>query len=105
MSEFVKMALREQRSVFFHKTLQKQIDETFAFADGIGKRASFEDALARVAYPKFFEREARTLVYEDFAPHSFGFSVQVQDESGAWKFAMNGGVIFHASDNEWSVHT
>lgn len=104
MSEFVKMALREQREVYYHQTLQKQIDKVCAFADSIGKRASFEDALTRIAYPQFFGRESRTLVYEDFAPQSFGFSVQVK-VGDSWKFAMNGGVIFHAASQEWSVHT
>lgn len=105
MVTLTKMALREERAVYFDPSLQKLVDEVAAFADSIGKRDSFENALSRVAYPKFFGQTARTMLYSDFAPNSFGFSVQVQDKDGAWRFAMNGGLIFHASEGEWSVHT
>ncbi len=101
----VEMAVRDQRKVFYDESLQKRITEVCAFADSIGKRDAFEDALSRVAYPKFFGEPARTFLYSDFAAFSFGFSVQVQDRDGSWRFAMNGGIIFHERDAEWGVHT
>lgn len=101
----VEMAVRNERKVFFDESLSARITEVGAFADSIGKRDSFEDALSRVAYPKFFGQTARTFLSVDFAAHSFAFSVQVQDPDGSWKFAMNGGIIFHERDQDWGVHT
>jgi len=92
-------------AVLYNNSLQKRMDEVLAHAATIGKLEHFESVLARVAYPTFFGRKARTLLTWDFAPYSFCFCVQTQDESGAWKFAMNGGLIFHAADQSWSVHT
>jgi hypothetical protein len=82
------------------------MDEVCAFADSIGKRDNFEEALSRVTFPMFFGKTARTLLSHDFAPHSFQFCVQTRDADGAWKFAMNGGLIFHDYEGgQWSVHT
>jgi hypothetical protein len=102
--ELVKIALRNNREAFYETYLQSQIDEAAKFADSIGKRDNFEDALARACFPTFFGRKARTLLHSDFAPYSFGFIVQVYKDV-SWKPAMNGGIIFHHSCQEWSVHT
>jgi len=91
--------------VYYNEGLQKRMDEVCVFADSIGKRDNFEEALGRVAFPTFFGKPARTLLSYDFAPYSFYFNVQIRDADGAWKFAMNGGLIFHKSDETWSVHT
>jgi len=109
MSEWEKTLVRcatRGGVVLYDPSLQKRMDEVCAFADSIGKRDNFEQALGRVAFPMFFGKNSRTLLSGDWAPHSFQFGVQVQDESGgAWRFVMNGGLIFHAADQSWGVHT
>lgn len=105
MHQLVRMPLSEGRELFYDESLQPRLDEMAAHADAIGKRDHFERTLSRVAFPTFFGQKARTIVYNDFAPYSLGFSVQVQDKNGAWKFAMNGGFIYHHSEKEWGIHT
>lgn len=103
--ELVRMPLREGREIWFDPSVQGRLDEMARFADSIGKRDEYERALTRLAFPTFFGQKTRTIVYNDFAPLSLGFSVQTQDKSGAWKFAMNGGFIYHQNEKEWSIHT
>ena len=48
-----------------------------------------------------------TLGY-DFALNSFGFVMDKLDDTGAYKYWFNGGLIFHGNHNDknsWQVHT
>lgn len=92
------------------------------FADRAGLRASLEECLERLHGP-YFGRESKTTLYSDFAPHSFGFDKEFLHESGEWRFAYNGGLIYHGPHDSggdggaptfsvsldphhgWSIHT
>ena len=41
----------------------------------------------------------------DFAPHSFGFCMLRKDANGEVQPWFSGGLIYHADDNRWRVHT
>ena len=47
----------------------------------------------------------RCVLYKDFAPLSFTFSMFKRGGDGEYKFWFNGGLIFFANDSSWSVHT
>lgn len=99
------MAVRDGGTLVYEQSLQPTLEAIQRHADEIGKRDHFERMLARLAYPTFFGVEARTIVYNDFAPFSLGFNIQVKQPDGSWRFAMNGGFIYHQSAQEWSIHT
>jgi hypothetical protein len=65
---------------------------------------------------------SRVVVYPDWAPRSFGFTVQTRGRDGEWNASLVGGVIFHGADgggnggaptfsvsltptDGWSIHT
>lgn len=70
----------------------------------------------------YSDRETRCQLYTDFAPHSFGFTMEVKRD-GEWVRWFNGGLIYHGPHdnggdggaptfsvnitptNGWSVHT
>jgi hypothetical protein len=89
---------------------QKYFDEVVAFAkarglyepkdagprDGAHYLRSTLDRLERfIRQSEDGELLTRVVLYPDFAPRSFGFSVQRRDDRGAWTAGLTGGVIFH----------
>jgi len=102
--ELVKKALQEERHVYFDASLQEHVDACETFSVSVCKSESLQDTLTRVAFPSYFGEPSRTVLYKDFAPHSFGFSVQVNTENG-WRSVMSGGIIWHSATEEWGVHT
>lgn len=102
--ELVSCATRKG-TVYYEKSLTERFDAICKFADAEGIRDNLEEALARVTFPTFFGKPARTILGYDFYQHSLGFVVQIQDKDGAWKFAMNGGFIWNESDKNWGIHT
>lgn len=73
-----------------------------AHADAHGLRAGLEEQLTfldRFAAP----RVTRCTLYNDYAPHSFTFQLEAQDESGTWRHWFLGGLIYHGlHDNHGS---
>lgn len=56
--------------------------------------------------PKDFSTEVELYPEVGFGgPHSFGFVQRHLQDDGTWKRGVNGGLIFHSSCKEWSVHT
>lgn len=47
---------------------------------------------------------AKCVLMSDRARLSFYFELYIRKD-GEYKFWMNGGLIFHSTSNEWSVHT
>lgn len=48
----------------------------------------------------------RCALTKDFAPMSFGWQPQTKESEGdEWRPMMTGGLIFHESSQDWSVHT
>ena len=41
----------------------------------------------------------------DFASMSFSVVFLFKQKDGGYKFFMNGGLVFHEHDQDWSVHT
>ncbi|MHC4566640.1 MAG: DUF4120 family protein [Planctomycetota bacterium] len=103
-----------------------QLREAFKFSRKIGMREDLKTQLSYLdTYAEHGDR-GRTIcrLYEDFAPHSFYFVMQVRDkETGEYRRWFNGGLIFHGShdnggdggaptlsvnltpQNGWRVHT
>jgi len=92
------------KPLHYEESLQKRVHDVYLHAATVGKFENLEETLSRIAYKTFFGKPSRTLLTHDFAPHSFGFVVQVGSDAEGWTFAMNGGVIYHEGDG-WSVHT
>lgn len=102
--ELCSMAVRDGGSLVYDRSVQERLDEMCSHADKIGKREHLEEVLARLGHAFFFGKTARTLIFTDSCQYSLGFNVQVLID-GAWRFAMNGGLIYHQSAQEWSIHT
>lgn len=80
--------------------VKDHLGEVWSFACGQGKLDRLVRALDQACFPTYFGKPAVTHLMKDFAPHSFYFEIMVDG-----KMAMNGGVIYHASADDWSVHT
>ncbi len=76
--------------------------EVFAYAEETGKLGKFLSAILYACLPTFFGKPSRTSIMPDSSPHSFYFVIKDRETS---QFFMNGGVIFHASSQDWGVHT
>jgi len=94
-----------------------KLDEVKKFAKENGKLEQLESMLERLG-----NFRGRCLLFTDFAPMSFAFTVQVE-KNGEWEYLFNGGLIYHGSHDGggsgaaptysvcvspvdgWSIHT
>jgi len=91
---------------------QKHFDNVVAYAKEHGlyeptdgskqdSRRYLKDALDRLeGFTRMNEKGeivSRVAIYADFAPHSFGFTVDARDRDGNWHASLVGGVIFHGA--------
>ncbi len=70
--------------------------EARAFADDLGLRQQLEAKLTyldRYAAP----RRTRCTLGPDFAPHSFTFVLEAENESGVYQTWFTGGLIYHGA--------
>lgn len=97
--------------------------EVRSFADSLGLREQLEGKLKYLAeYGESPEPEYRCDLYQDFAPHSFAFSIYRKLPGDEWRFWLNGGLIYQgpgqpadgnaptftvslAEGHGWFVHT
>lgn len=95
----------------------------YEFAEKTNQIDSLKKAIDSVAKETYFGRPAKTVIYKDFAPNSFGFSILAKSNNGEWQHQMEGGIIYHGKhdnggdgggptysvnltpQNGWSVHT
>jgi hypothetical protein len=81
-------------------------EEVEAFARESGQLESFHGQLAHLTHGHQSDEELalfgsriaefRTVLFHDFAPHSFAFEMQYKkEEDEEWKHFMNGGLIYH----------
>ncbi len=98
-----------------------QLEEVLEFADNIGLRAQLEQRLNYLdTYAEGDERgRSRCKLYTDFAPASFGFTMEVKNADGQYTTWFSGGLIFHgptdgsspnfcvslSSEPGWQIHT
>jgi hypothetical protein len=83
--------------------------EAIEFAKGLSEEA-LDKFLLDIKYiggdPKEYKTEVTLYPEINFGgPHSFGFTTRILGEDGNWKRGVNGGLIYHSGDKEWSVHT
>lgn len=56
--------------------------------------------------PRQDESKHRVRLFRDFAPNSFSLMFERKGKDGEWAEAyMCGGLIYHDSSGDWSVHT
>jgi hypothetical protein len=116
----------------FVKELKMIVDRTDGHLEGVksaakkmGKLEQLEKELGYLGnYAQHDGRETRCLLYKDFAPLSFAFTMEVRSpENPEWARWFNGGLIFHGEvdgygsgkaptysvtlnpTDGWSVHT
>jgi hypothetical protein len=80
----------------------------FEFAQREGKLEQLVTTLDRACFPTFFGEPAVTVLSRDFAQHSLYFEVyprRVAARDRRGQFLMNGGIIYHQTAGDWSVHT
>lgn len=86
-----------------------RLDEIKAFAAAEGISEAFQDRLDYLDNYASARRdegiETRCILGYDWAPNSLGFTLEMRRDGGDWKMWMVGGLIFHASDQTWGVHT
>lgn len=76
--------------------------EVYEYAREKGIVDKLESALLWACLPSFFGTPAKSTILPDSSPHSFYFLIKNR-ETGV--VIMNGGIIWHASSQEWGVHT
>lgn len=99
-----------------------KLEATRKFAAEIGLLAQLEEKL-RYLDQYASPRTTRCTLYHDFAPHSFGFTMEARGKDGEWRVLFEGGLIFHGSHDGhgsgaypalavtvsptsgWSIHT
>lgn len=96
---------KEHPHISVHPEDMGHLDACLDFARSIGKEEHLVKQLEYACHPTFFGKEAVTHLYADSAPHSFYFEVYPRGSEVTGKRLLNGGVIFHDSAQEWSVHT
>jgi hypothetical protein len=77
-------------------------------AVSIGRLGQLLDRLDYLdTYDTYFGVPVECRLWKDFAPYSFYWEKHSTDghEGSRGTLCMNGGLIFHPSCNEWSVHT
>ena len=75
-------------------------DHLDRFEAGLDEQFRFESQL-EILNNGHREGSQRVLLFDDFAPLSFGFMVQVKDREGDWKDRYNGGLIFHGGHDSF----
>ena len=98
-----------------------KLDEVKEFAAKVGKSEQLQKELDYLA--NYSDRETRCLLFTDFAPQSFQFTMEVKNKDGEWEYWFNGGLIFHGAHDGhgsgaaptfsvtltptdgWSIHT
>ncbi len=83
---------------------QEHFDAVKKFAEVKGKLDQFQNKLDFLSTYGQSEK-IRVRLMKDFAEHSFYFHIERLDEFSDWVFWMNGGLIYHQSSGDWSVHT
>lgn len=98
-----------------------KLDQVKEFAAKIDMSTQLQEQLDYLA--NYSARETRCLLFTDFAPHSFQFTMEVKNGEGEWEHWFFGGLIFHGPHDGhgsgsaptysvtltpttgWSVHT
>lgn len=70
------------------------------YAQSINKLYDFLSAFNQACFSTYFGKPCDVEILKDFAPYSFLFHIKVNNT-----IEMAGGIIFHQSDQSWSVHT
>jgi len=73
---------------------RKYFVEVLKFARTSGRYKNFLDKLN---YLHEYSKDSKCILYKDFAPMSFGFTMFKKTENGEWKRWFCGGLIFHGS--------
>ena len=104
---------------------QEYYDEVRAFAERAGKLEQLKEKLAYLdTYAEHGDRgKTKCILYKDFAPYSFQFTMQERNELGEYQHWFIGGLVFHGDHDGygsgsaptlsvcvnptdgWSVHT
>ena len=72
---------------------QTHFDAVCAFADEVGLREQLDAKLKWL--DEYRDSKSRCVLTPDFAPHSFGFVLQVPGADGDYRTLFVGGLIFH----------
>ncbi|KKN46438.1 hypothetical protein LCGC14_0672780 [marine sediment metagenome] len=84
---------------------QEHLDAVRKFAEEEGKLDQLQNKLDYLSTYGQSEK-IRVRLMKDFAEHSFYFHIERYGTStDEWLLWMNGGLIYHQSSGEWSVHT
>lgn len=79
---------------------QDHYQRTVEFASRIGRLSDLYKTIVRlVGAGTYFGKPAKVVLYSDFAPASFGFSIVSREEPH--RLFSNGGVIFHGPHDGW----
>lgn len=78
---------------------QAHYDAIVAFAEEAGLKDQLDCKLKYLdEYAEHGDRgKSQCLLYADFAPHSFGFTMQVRGDDAEYRTWFVGGLIFHGS--------
>ena len=69
--------------------------KVWEFAETTGQLDSLKKALEYAGGKTFFCRPAKLVLFKDFAPFSFEFTIQYLNDENQWVYGMNGGIIYH----------
>lgn len=98
--------LTQVRAEAFKLGIRKNLEDNLRYLETYACQVEDDGPPAPWSYhPTRLElNRAKCVLMSDHAPLSFYFELYIRKD-GEYKFWMNGGLIFHKSSNEWSVHT
>ena len=76
-------------------------DDVVRFATESGQIDSLQAQLDYLS--TYSDERCKCVLYKDFAPYSFAFTMQMKNEAGEYVRRFNGGLIYHGSHDNGGV--